>query len=580
MKVKKRLRSLGKSRATGRIVCKKEAGGGEILEGMRILRLVRSKGEHYRLVDIRPPNDNLDLCETAMRRQSSTSGGFVVKRVALFLLLLGVFSSQRLSAAESANAIPRQIRVGVDIRMGYQSCLDSWIPVGDYFSRAIPEYRFTIVPIASQEDLISVIEKGGVDFLSLDPAMELVVEDRFGVVPLATLVESITGQPLLHTPEAASYGAIIRLTERKEIKTIRDLRGLRVAAVKPWSLTGWIAPWGLLLDHGIKPEKDLQQVAFLGTHGQVVKSVLEGTADVGVLDADMLYFLGKYQRIPQNVLSVFDREGNAVPLTAGTFQASTKAYPGRFFSKMPSVSDELAKRMINVLVQKTVNTYFDGMPCSITCSVPSNTSKVRRLLERLMGPQFESSPGYPLPYVYPAWIYPASAIGGISLIAAIFILIIRHRYVHRTNLMEQLLAETRDELDEVRAESQRVNAILAMAGCGIDIVDSEHRIVYADPGLERKYGDWRGRKCHEYFCHSDTPCVGCKLPNPQEETLPTTIDLDGSAWSCGDDPHARLHCIEGETTRMIGIPFRDEGGRWMYARLHFPIAAFAEKAPT
>ena len=499
-----------------------------------------------------------------------------MKRLSLSVLLLLVLCPGQLPAAEPANAIQRQVRVGVDIRMGYQSCLNSWIPVGEYLSREIPEYRFTIVPIASHEDLVRVLEKDAVEFVSLDPAMELMVQDRFGVVPLATIVESITGEKLLHTPETASNGAMIRRTERKEIKTIRDIRGLRVAAVKPWSLTGWIAHWGLLVDHGIQPEKDLQQVIFVGTHGQVVKSVLDGTADVGVLDADMLCYLGKYQRIPKNALHVFNQEGKAVPLVLGQFESSTAAYPGRFFSKMPTVSDELAKRVMNVILQKTISTYFDGMPCSMTCSVPSNTSNVRRLLEELMGPHFAESPGYPLPRVYPAWIYPASAVVGILLVAAMIVIVVRNRYSHHVDVLEELLDETREELDEVRAESQRVNAILAMAGCGIDIVDSEHRIVYADPGLERKYGDWRGRKCHEYFCHSEVPCPGCKLLSPMEETLPMAVDLDGTSWSCGDDPHARLHCVEGESTRMIGIPFRDEGGRWMYARLHFPTSAFAE----
>lgn len=132
------------------------------------------------------------------------------------------------------------------------------------------------------------------------------------------------------------------------------------------------------------------------------------------------------------------------------------------------------------------------------------------------------------------------------------------------------------ELVEARAQMQRINTILALADCGIDIIDDNNQIVFADSGLERKYGDWRGKKCHGYFCNSGTPCVGCKMLSPTDEQRITSRDLDNSERMHTDDPCAKVHFIKGETTRMIGIPFRDEGGRWLYARIHFPLTAFSE----
>ncbi|MHB8971173.1 MAG: hypothetical protein ACYC3X_17525 [Pirellulaceae bacterium] len=60
-----------------------------------------------------------------------------------------------------------------------------------------------------------------------------------------------------------------------------------------------------------------------------------------------------------------------------------------------------------------------------------------------------------------------------------------------------------------------------------------------------------------------------------DEPGPILLDMDGSESTLPDDPHAQVHYSAGESSRMIGIPFHDEGGRWLYARVHFPLAAFS-----
>jgi hypothetical protein len=43
------------------------------------------------------------------------------------------------------------------------------------------------------------------------------------------------------------------------------------------------------------------------------------------------------------------------------------------------------------------------------------------------------------------------------------------------------------------------------------------------------------------------------------------------------DAIGKFQLIQGEATRMIGVPFRDEGGRWLYARVHLPLALVPEE---
>jgi hypothetical protein len=192
-----------------------------------------------------------------------------------------------------------------------------------------------------------------------------------------------------------------------------------------------------------------------------------------------------------------------------------------------------------------------------------------------MGSDYAESSGYPLPKSAPTWLLQIAIILSELAVLIVAIVIIQARSNNRISFYKKLYEDMRCELLEARAERQRFNSILSLAGCGIDIVDEKNQIVYADTGLEREYGDWHGRKCHDYFCGSDKPCTNCRRPRPSDEQGQVVLDIDGSQPIPHDDIHAKVHYISGKSTRMIGIPFRDEGGRWLYARIHFPLEAFA-----
>lgn len=478
--------------------------------------------------------------------------------------------------APNEKASPRRVRIGVDLRLGLQSCIDYWQPIAEHLSENIPEYRFVIVPLASQQDLVRTMKTDGIDFMALGPALGLMAEDRFGAVPLATMVESSAGRKKFPSSDAACGGVVIRRADRSDIQTIQDVRGARVAAVKPWSLTGWIAEWGLFVKSGIDPQTDFKQVIFEGTDGAVVQSVLDGTADVGVLDATILSLMVKNKRIAVNSLHVIDRRGRAVPLASGSFITSTVRYPGRLVSKARTTSDALARRVADALIETTQQTHLDGMLLQVHWTPPCNYSKVRYLLQSLLGPEFAQTGGYPPPWERPAWLFPAAVILGAMVVLAVAFVLLRNHYSRREGELGEHLASTRGELTEARAEKQRLDAILSLAGCGIDIVDDNDQIVYADAEIERRYGPWRGKKCYEYFCDASSPCAGCCRPSPLDDLTPRVTEFNCQRGAFNGDPQAMTHCAEGESTRIIGVPFFDEGGRWLYARIHLPSMVFSE----
>ncbi|MEI8345486.1 MAG: hypothetical protein WCG06_05380, partial [Candidatus Omnitrophota bacterium] len=51
--------------------------------------------------------------------------------------------------------------------------------------------------------------------------------------------------------------------------------------------------------------------------------------------------------------------------------------------------------------------------------------------------------------------------------------------------------------------------LIGAAKIGVDVIDTDFRIVYIDPAWKKIYGDPRGKKCFEYFMGRSRPCAAC-----------------------------------------------------------------------
>jgi len=106
---------------------------------------------------------------------------------------------------------------------------------------------------------------------------------------------------------------------------------------------------------------------------------------------------------------------------------------------------------------------------------------------------------------------------------------------------------------------RQIEFILEAANSSLDIVDKNYNIHYVDSGWARQYGDWKGKKCFEYFMGHRSTCLGCAIDKAfktkkavvTEEVLPK----------------------EGNRTIQItAIPFQDEKGEWLVAEVKSDIS--------
>ncbi len=78
-----------------------------------------------------------------------------------------------------------------------------------------------------------------------------------------------------------TYRGQIVVKEDSDIRTLKDLKGKRMAFVDPASTSGHIFPKTLLLSKGISPESFFSKSVFAGSHNAVIFSILKGEVDAG-----------------------------------------------------------------------------------------------------------------------------------------------------------------------------------------------------------------------------------------------------------------------------------------------------------
>ncbi|MFH1790868.1 MAG: PAS domain-containing protein [Candidatus Omnitrophota bacterium] len=119
------------------------------------------------------------------------------------------------------------------------------------------------------------------------------------------------------------------------------------------------------------------------------------------------------------------------------------------------------------------------------------------------------------------------------------------------------MTQDRSEPDAEFIKKQ-MEFVLGMTKTGLDIIDADFNLVYVDPAWQKVYGDFRGRKCFEYFAGRGSMCETCAIPEALAKKKPVVSE----------------EVLPKEGNRPIQvttIPFRDDNGNWMVAEINIDI---------
>lgn len=383
----------------------------------------------------------------------------------------------------------KSIHIGVLAKRGKATTIKKWQATADYLNENIPGYHFRITPLHF-DGVDPAIKDAKIDFLLVNTLMYIQMAHKYGISRIATLLKK--GDKKI--PYLQKYGSvIIAKKENDTIGSIIDLTGKNFGAVHPKSFGGWVMARKLLQDSGI--EKEDLNVQFLGTHDNVVYSVLSGKVSAGSVRTNTLEKMAHEGKISLDDFKIVSRSF----YKDFPYLISTDQYPEWPFARLKHTSHDLSKEVLAQLLNLSSSSQTSKDADIFGWTIPLNYSSVQKLLEhlRIYPYELQELTAKELLTTYRWWFILASMFLLILLFVFVYIKRInkhlstfnealekkveeRTKELNVTNKKLQLLAHT-DELTKItnrryflqRAEeflllSQRNNTPLAFLSLDID----------------------------------------------------------------------------------------------------------------
>lgn len=345
----------------------------------------------------------------------------------------------------------QEVNIGVLAKRGMQMGLMKWQPTADYLQRHVLGYRFVIVPLSFDAVDLAVRQKR-IDFIIANPAYYVKLESLYGINRIATL----NNRHVDNTLTTYFGGVVFTRADNSKLKTFEDLRGARFSAVDRNSLGGWIAAYRELKERKIDPFRDFASLEFVGTHDEVLRAVLSGSADAGTVRTDTLERMQAEGNIDIRDLYVINEHKD----DAFAFLHSTRLYPEWPIARLSHTDRELAKKVALALMEMASNDPAALASVSGGWTIPSNYQSVRETLKILELDPYAPKPGavfFKLLERY--WPFVLLGVLCVLAVAAVSAYVVRLNYSLRQSRRE--LVETNRDLESKIAErTQSIEAYL------------------------------------------------------------------------------------------------------------------------
>ncbi|MDJ0690361.1 MAG: PhnD/SsuA/transferrin family substrate-binding protein [Xenococcaceae cyanobacterium MO_188.B32] len=334
-------------------------------------------------------------------------------------------------------------KIGVLAKRGPDRALAKWQPLAEYLSKNIPEHTFQIVPL-NFEEIYQAVAANNIDFIIANSGMYVDFEADYGANRIATLKNLRLGNPY-----TLFGGVILTKADRKDIQSLKDLKGKTFMAVNKTSLGGWQMAWGVLEDEGLDPKKHLKKLSFGNTHDAVVKAVFEGEVDAGTVRTDTLERMAAEGKIQLKDFKIINQQQDV----SGKFPFvhSTPLYPEWPFAVTRDVPVEISEQVARALLNMPEDSPAAKASKSEGWTIPLNYRPVHELFIDLSIGPYEELGKITLAQLVQKlwyWIVIASALLGLAALTIYF----QKRSLAQQKLNEQALNEVNKSLEKSAEE--------------------------------------------------------------------------------------------------------------------------------
>jgi len=254
-------------------------------------------------------------------------------------------------------------------------------PLAGYLTEALPGGRVRL-EILTQEEMEVALAAGRLDFVFTNPSHFVLLRHTNRLSgAIATLQANEDGA----TTDTLG-GVVLAPADRVDLHDLTDLRGRRIAIPGPKFLGGYQTQAYELKLAGVRLPQDAELVT-VGSHDQVVETLLAGGADAGFVRTGILEALTREGKLPAARLKVLaPREFPDFP-----YAVSTRLYPEWAFAALPHVPEDVVKRVTRALLFMTPD-----MPAAQSAgiagfTIPGDYQTVENLARALRLPPYETA---------------------------------------------------------------------------------------------------------------------------------------------------------------------------------------------
>lgn len=231
--------------------------------------------------------------------------------------------------------------------------LDTFVPTVEYLIRELPQYRFEVKEL-NPEFLKTQIAEASPDFLIASASSYVSLIDSRGAQQIVTKKRETAG-----SVDASVGSVFIVRSDRKDIRSLQDLKEKSVAATSPVDFDGWLIAMDELSQNGIDPDNCFGNKIFTHyNYPDPATYVKVGMAEAAVLPVCEFESMVSTGQLKAEDFKVIGSKGDASEKCV----RSTDLFPDVVFSSMPSASPEMVKAVSLAMLSIPASKQFEWLP--------------------------------------------------------------------------------------------------------------------------------------------------------------------------------------------------------------------------
>lgn len=236
-----------------------------------------------------------------------------------------------------ADVTKKEVKVGILSRTSNIVKEEKFASLIGLVNKNLKNYKVSLYYLDDIE-MLKAITSNSLDIILTNPGHYIAYKNHYILSnALATLARKVDGENV-----STLGGVIVTLKERDDIKTLKDLKGKKIAIPSKHYFAGYKAPLYELFKVGVK-ERNIDFIE-LGSHKKAILELLNGRSDAAFIRTGILEDMEK-----ENILSKEIKVLNAQPFGMYPYKVSTALYPEWSFFALPHVEDIMLSELLGAI---------------------------------------------------------------------------------------------------------------------------------------------------------------------------------------------------------------------------------------